>query len=147
MASKEVRIFRFEEGVQGTLGVLYGPKNFSCYSLELPWKDNRSNISCIPDGEYEIEYVKAGSRLGGRRWLYFVHPVEGRTGILIHAGSWAGDRELGFKTNSYGCPLLGMSYGMMQGQRAVFKSRFAVRKFIDAMGEQPGRLIVESNRV
>ena len=24
------------------------------YSIELPWKDNRAGVSCIPEGRYEL---------------------------------------------------------------------------------------------
>jgi len=140
----EAYLNRMDGGVQGTSGILVIPGSFSCFTLELPWRNNQQNVSCIPDGDYEIEFVKAGSRLGGRRWLYWVHPVEGRSGILIHAGNWAGDPEEGYRRNSYGCPLLGMSKGSMGGQRAVFQSRKAVRRFIHAMGKRPGRLHVRS---
>jgi len=38
----------------GTNGTLYvnGVKN--CHTIELPWKDNRSQKSCIPEGTYKV---------------------------------------------------------------------------------------------
>ena len=50
------------------------------YSIELPWKDNRAGVSCIPEGRYEL--AKRWSRKGRRQ-------VQGREVaqskyILIH---------------------------------------------------------------
>lgn len=42
----------FEEG---TNGALFNSNKFLCYTIELPWNDNKRNISCIPEGVYEIE--------------------------------------------------------------------------------------------
>jgi len=42
----------FKEGTNGTL--FYSDK-FLCHTIELPWKNNKRNISCIPEGQYEIE--------------------------------------------------------------------------------------------
>ena len=53
-------------------------------SLELPWEDNENNISCIPEGEYEV--VTRYSQKYGKH--YHVTDVEGRSWILIHAGNF-----------------------------------------------------------
>ena len=42
----------FEEGTNGTLFI---DGTFFCFTIELPWKDNKRNISCVPEGSYEIE--------------------------------------------------------------------------------------------
>ncbi|MDD7888006.1 DUF5675 family protein [Flavivirga sp. 57AJ16] len=42
----------FEEGTNGAL--FYSGK-LLCHTIELPWNDNKRNISCIPEGVYEIE--------------------------------------------------------------------------------------------
>ncbi|WP_417874824.1 DUF5675 family protein [Xanthomarina gelatinilytica] len=42
----------FEEG---TNGALFNSDKFLCHTIELPWNDNKRNISCIPEGVYEIE--------------------------------------------------------------------------------------------
>jgi hypothetical protein len=51
-----------------------------CYTLELPWRDNARNLSCIPEGRYAlgVRYTKErGEHL-------IVQRVRGRDGILIH---------------------------------------------------------------
>jgi hypothetical protein len=42
----------FEEGTNGTL---FRSDSFLCHTIELPWKNNKRSISCIPEGEYQIE--------------------------------------------------------------------------------------------
>jgi hypothetical protein len=64
--------------VQGdcTLGRLsYG--NFRCFTLELPWKDNQTDISCIPEGSYPVIRYDSPSKgdvlllegTGERKWI------------------------------------------------------------------------------
>ena len=39
----------------GTNGTLTLNGHFVCFTLELPWKENKKNISCIPEGKYELK--------------------------------------------------------------------------------------------
>lgn len=50
----ELTLYRayFKEGTNGTL---FSSETFLCHTIELPWKNNKRNISCIPEGTYEIE--------------------------------------------------------------------------------------------
>lgn len=58
---------------------------FRCKTLELPWKNNANNISCIPEGEYLVVKRKAHNL---RKYDHFhVTDVKGRTWILIHTGN------------------------------------------------------------
>ena len=64
----------------GTNGELYHAGRLVCYTIELPWKDNDTGVSCIPLGRYEL--IKRYS-------LKFHHhlqllDVPGRQCILIH---------------------------------------------------------------
>lgn len=124
---------------QGTLGRFYAP-GFSCFSLELPDRDNARNVSRIPAGDYLLDWIRPRRAFSGFRELYWVHDVPGRTGILIHPGNWAGDTSLGYRTDLWGCIALGLSHGRLRGQLAVFQSRTAVRRFHEAMGRRPARL-------
>lgn len=59
---------------------------FTCATLELPWLENRRNISCIPEGEYEVEKLPARK---GRNYVHFlVKDVPDRSAILIHTGNY-----------------------------------------------------------
>ena len=120
---------------EGTYGAFVAP-GFECKTLELPWRDNQSNVSRIPDGEYEC--VPVVSKKFGP--VYHIKNVPDRFAILAHNGVWAGDREKGFKTHSYGCVLLGRKYGTYQGQKAIFISRLTVRDLMAYMDRQPFNL-------
>lgn len=64
----------------GTNGKLYHGKQLVCFTIELPWLQNRRNVSCIPEGSYEIRkrYTKTrGSHL-------ILEKVSDRSGILMH---------------------------------------------------------------
>jgi len=123
---------RFAMSDQGTEGQLI-TEGFSCFTLELPWRDNEKGISCIPPGEYQAIITKT-NRYG---LVYWLPKVDGRTSILIHWGNYAGDPIKGLKTHSMGCILLGKLLGFLGGQRAVLNSRVAVSQFISAMNYEP----------
>lgn len=69
----------------GTNGVLRqaqdDKKGVICYTIELPWLDNKQRVSCIPEGRYEL--TKRYSRRFGHHLL--VNDVTNRSYILIHA--------------------------------------------------------------
>lgn len=123
-----VTIFRIRRSDHGTEGVLVFD-DFRCFVLELPWRDNQRNISCIPAGEYDVT-IRISPKYGR---IYWVLQVEDRSYILIHSGNWAGDEQKGLKTHTNGCILLGTKRGYLAGQRAVLLSRKAIRKFMDKL--------------
>lgn len=84
-----------------TLGELYcnnGEKEFKCKTLELSWKDNKTNISCIPKGVYKVKMINS-VKYG---MVYEVKDVKERTAIYIHHGN--------FYTDIKGCILVGKDY-------------------------------------
>ncbi|MGH3515775.1 MAG: DUF5675 family protein [Pseudonocardiaceae bacterium] len=48
----EVWINRVYAHSASVIGVLYANDAQLCYTLELPWKDNQNNTSCIRVGSY-----------------------------------------------------------------------------------------------
>lgn len=44
------RVYK-REGVNGILSL---NEQFICFTIELPWRDNKRNVSCIPEGQYEL---------------------------------------------------------------------------------------------
>lgn len=64
----------------GTNGTLFHKQQFLCFCIELPWRLNLPNLSCIPDGTYELEFFYSPSFNHHLR----VKEVVGRNGILIH---------------------------------------------------------------
>jgi hypothetical protein len=73
---------------EGTNGEL---KLVVCNTIELPWLQNQRNVSCIPEGRYELKLRTTAKR--GRHLL--VVNVKGRDGILIHPANDAKKELLG----------------------------------------------------
>ena len=87
-------------GEKETLGELK-VDGFSCKTLELPWKNNEHNVSCIPAGTYTVVKRPAHEK---RPYNHFhVTNVPNRNWILIHTGNKY--------TDILGCILVGDSYG------------------------------------
>ena len=65
---------------KGTNGKLVCQGRLICYTIELPYKDNLPQVSCIPEGEYFI--VKRYSKRFG--WHFEILQVPHRSLILFH---------------------------------------------------------------
>lgn len=71
---------------KGTNGILLLNGAEICRTIELPWKNNRPRISCIPPGQYTLR-----RRLSPRFKEHFeVMDVKDRKYILFHAANDAG---------------------------------------------------------
>jgi hypothetical protein len=127
-----VNLCRMKRSDQGTRGILFAD-SFSCQTIELPWRDNKPNISCIPAGEYNVD-IRYSPKYGK---IYHVKEVPNRSYILMHSGNFAGDKTKGYKTNVAGCILLGKKQGLLMGQWAVLNSRIAVKQFMNHMQLEP----------
>jgi hypothetical protein len=69
----------------GTNGKILHQDRLMIYSIELPWKNNHTRVSCIPEGRYEL--VKRWSPRFNRHLQ--VMNVPGREYILIHPANEA----------------------------------------------------------
>ena len=67
----------------GTNGTIFHNGNILCYSIELPWHNNQSRISCVPEGAYEL--VKRYSPI--HKWHLQLNNVPNRQLILILAAN------------------------------------------------------------
>lgn len=67
-----------------TIGTL-SYNGFNCFTVELPWKGNTSNESCIPAGMYEYKRITSPS--SGKRVLRLAG-VEGRTLVNIERANF-----------------------------------------------------------
>ena len=74
-----------------TLGDLFVFKNgefhFSCVTLELPWKENQRNISCIPPGGYSAHKHRS-PKFGA---CIKIKDVKDRDHILIHPANYTSE--------------------------------------------------------
>lgn len=115
---------------QGTLGVFIIPEvDFKCFTIELPWRDNATGISCIPVGTYHL-YRRWSDHWRG--FVYQFRNVPQRIAIQSHTGNVAGDKSLGYKSHSLGCVLVGSVVCEIWGQLAVGNSKNTFRKFLAA---------------
>lgn len=130
-------LFRTVTSNQGTEGILTNGF-FSCKTLELPWRENKRSISCIPSGVYTVK-IRRSPKYGS---VYWVTNVPDRSYILIHSGNYAGDTKKGFKSHVNGCILLGKNHGFLNEQRAILSSRTTVRKFRNAMKDNIFQLTI-----
>jgi hypothetical protein len=72
-----------EHGTNGEIRLDNGRISFC---IELPWKNNQRNVSCIPEGVYRL---KKHTRSSGYRKSILVEGVQGRSGILFHPANYA----------------------------------------------------------
>ncbi len=88
-----------EKQTLGTL-LLFEKENkvYECKTMELPWRKNQCQISCIPIGKYKV--VKHVSPKFGP--CFHVLNVPGRSEILIHKGNYNSD--------TLGCILPGAAF-------------------------------------
>lgn len=127
---KTIRIKREnDDGVQ-TLGTLMMP-GFSCKTLERPWKENKTGISCIPKGLYEARWTFSPKLV---RYTYEVIKVPSRSGIRIHPGNYFFDIE--------GCILLGTGYGDINqdGYVDLLNSTATMKKFETLLAKKSFKL-------
>ena len=136
-------ITRQDTSDQGTRGVLTSDRG-EWLTLELPWRDNTQQISCIPAGVYACS-SEFHARLGR---VYRLQRVEGRSGVLIHSGNLAGDVLKGWRSHVQGCILVGKKRGQLwlkddgRYQEAVLISATAMSELGRAFAWAPIRLEV-----
>lgn len=108
--------------------------NFSRVTLERPWKNNQSDVSCIPTGTYTCQWKFKFNNLA---YHYQVMNVPGRTGIFIHAGNYFFD--------TVGCILLGTGYEKLNTDKEVdiINSKITIQAFEILMGKKDFTLIIK----
>lgn len=139
-----VRLVRGPSTDQGTFGrLMFGGQ--VVHTVELPWRDNTRQRSCIPPGVYQCALVQ--SPKFGR--VYGVKSVPGRSHVLIHAANLGGDVDLGWATQLHGCiapaerlGAIRIPSGLMQ--RAGLVSRPALRRLMAWAGGDPFTLEIET---
>lgn len=95
---------------------------FECFTLELPWEDNKRNISCIPEGMYEYKF--RNSPKNGN--VIELEGVRNRSNIQVHAGNYV--------SSIRGCILVGDSIKWLNNDRIpdVTNSRKTLEKLLKA---------------
>ena len=141
---KNVLLIREPSTNEGTPGRLISD-DLELRCIELPWKSNTPNRSCIPQGSYLC--VPHVSPKFGR--CIHVTGVSNRSHILFHAGNVAGDVDHGYRSHSHGCILVGLRAGrlLVNGrlQKAALASKSAVRCLLTWANNRPFQLQVGEN--
>jgi len=101
----------YKEQTHGTLTVYdedSGDEVFKCRTLELPDRDNQMNISCIPEGFYDV--VPRTSKKYGNH--LHVLDVPERSYILIHPANYVGSKNPRTgHSDLRGCIAVGQRFG------------------------------------
>lgn len=103
---------RFKSDENGTFGTLMDDMSHQlCFTIELPWCDNHTMVSCIPEGIYQVEAFQSPKH--GDIWKLM--NVPGRTTIEIHPANDIDDL--------LGCIGVGDGLGTVSGLPAVLNSQ------------------------
>lgn len=127
-----------KDQTMGELSALNNGATFACQTLELSWKDNKTNVSCIPIGTYQCEWVFSWKR---KRFLYQLKNVLNRTAIQIHSGNYAAGKIKDIE----GCILLGSGFADINGDKIldIINSVVSVKGFDNFMERKPFTLIIK----
>lgn len=117
--SETAKLIRIHSDLYSTRGVLKLGRHVISYTLELPWRSNHRNVSCIPEGSYTV--IKANSPRFGE--CFYFRDVPGRSGILIHVGNSLADTR--------GCILVGLDVE----DKKVLHSRLAMDSILKVLPE------------
>jgi hypothetical protein len=119
-----------------TLGVLRVEteegEDWTCCTLELPWRDNSIGRSCIPPGpgqepvQYQAKKHESPT-FGDTLWL---PGLSQRSEILVHAGNYVSDTR--------GCILVGRSFVDIDGDSVtdVTESKATLRTLLGRLPEE-----------
>lgn len=111
----------------GQLDVFSGEQVlFTCKTLELPWKDNQKNISCIPEGKYKV--IKRENERFNKHFLF--QDVPNRDYICLYAGNYI--------SQTHGGILAGLEHKDIDkdGFLDVSSSRIAIEKLYSILPEK-----------
>lgn len=124
----DIVIDRYSQDDNQTLGVCSiikdGEPVFAGISLERGWRNNKSNVSCIPIGIYPMT-LEYSSRF--KKELWEIKEVVGRSECKFHSASFFYDLQ--------GCISLGDSIAHINkdNYRDLLNSRGTMRKFHKAL--------------
>jgi hypothetical protein len=129
-----IYILRDQQTADYTSGLLWvvdnkGRSVFHCKTLELPWFNNRKQMSCIPAGIY-TSYLHHSPKFGN---CISIPNVPGRSEILLHVGNFVSDTK--------GCILVGKARTVLHGMQTatVHNSKIALRELLSFL---PNKFVI-----
>lgn len=116
------------------------PESKDVYTLELPWRDNKPFISCIPQGIYNCK--RYSSSKYPKAWQ--ICNVPDRDRILIHAGNFASvvNLQRSYKSDTEGCILVGL--GIEESIPMITRSYLAINYLLEILQNENFTLIVKN---
>lgn len=124
----EARIVRVTRNSECTAGVFVWRERAIAVTLELPWRENKRQWSCIPEGVYKCIKVKGRTLLSGEKLdeTYEITNVPDRDGILFHIGNAPKDTK--------GCVLIAQNFGVVRDeQQMILNSRTGFAEWLKQM--------------
>jgi len=115
----QLNLIRYFDNGLLTQGILLINDAYFCDTLELPWKDNEHEISCIPAGMYTLK--QANLPINGE--CYQIVDVPNRSDILIHSANLVSELR--------GCIAPGIKYGV-----EVLYSKAHLAQLINVVGNE-----------
>lgn len=129
-----ITLTRMASTDEGTPGVIVSHDGLlRLFSLELPWRDNRTQLSCIPIGLYRCLPFNS-PHLGQ---VYSVESVARRTSIRIHSANYAGDTTRGYRSDLLGCIAPCLRHGRDKRQLMGLDSKIAMARLKNFLNYQP----------
>lgn len=101
-----------------------GNIKFQCVALELPWRDNAPQVSCIPEGEYRVRDRRT-DKFGLH---YHVQDVPAREWILFHPANYV--------SQLLGCIIPGSRFADLNGDGVpdIVESKATLNRMLAALG-------------
>jgi hypothetical protein len=127
MKAMLIRTHYAPDYTQGILLVFDNELNlkFQCCTLELPWRNNMRQVSCIPEGTYQVV------RRNNAKFKdhYHVLQVPGRDFILIHPGNYT--------SQILGCILPGSEFKRLNADSIpdIIQSQATLTSLLKLMGD------------
>ena len=137
MQNLTVNLTRTSNGVYETLGNLTaqnGGATFQCKTLELPYKGNQVDISCVPVGKYRVLRTFSWKMM---KYTYELQNVPYRSGIRLHSANYFYQLK--------GCIALGDGFVDLNkdGQLDVKNSQNTLKSFEGFLQNKPFDLIIQ----
>ncbi len=118
---------------KSTIGELFINGERICDTLENPWVDNQRNISCIPEGIYDVR-LRLPRESATRDYIHLlVKDVKDRDYILIHIGNTAKDTS--------GCILVGLGTEQDVVHNSVLAMDLLIKEILHLGGENINLII------
>ena len=115
---------------------------FICDTIELPWKNNAPQTSCIPTGTYKVVYRESAKYPRH----YHILDVPNRDFILIHQANYVGSKNpKTHKPDLLGCIGVGNGFADITGDGIVelINSSATLKKMLSIVGNNSFELMIK----